>query len=82
MNDPTYQQMMIQQLMGGGQMPPGMNGQAPSTPQGAGFITGNGMAMMPGQSGGMLGTPPPSQQMMQPMATYPGAATAQTGQMY
>jgi hypothetical protein len=81
--DPSYQQLMIQQLMQGA--PAGLNGQAPSTPQGAGFVTGNGMAAMPGNTmgaspggmmmpgqPGMLGAPAPSQTMQQPMAAYPG----------
>lgn len=74
--DPSYQQAMIQALMGGA---PGMTGQNPSTAYGQSFLTGNGTAPMPtaGQPAGntayagMLGTPAPSQQLQQPFAAYP-----------
>lgn len=72
--DPTsYQQMMAQQLMGAGSLAPGMGGQNAATPYGQNFILGNQSQMNPGaaqQQAGMLATTPPSQQMMQPMATY------------
>lgn len=70
---------MIQQLMNGSSMAPGMGGQNASTPYGANFMTGN--MMMPSsmmqngqqQSGmaglGMLGQGAASM-LQQPMATY------------
>lgn len=85
--DPTYQQMMVQQLMGQGTMPAGMGGQNASTPYGIGMMTGNQMmpnAVMPqGGSGaapmgqgmyGMLNQAAPSSVLQQPMATYGGGA--------
>ena len=84
MDPQSYQQAMIQQLMGGATMAPGTTGQNASTPYGAGFMTGN-MAMpqwmnpatgqMAGAGGqqqqqpGMLGQGPASV-LAQPMATY------------
>lgn len=41
--DPNYQQAMIQALMGGQSLAPGMGGQNASTPYGQGFMTGNMM---------------------------------------
>ena len=75
--DQSYQNLMIQQLMGDGNAPQGTTGQLPTSPYGQNMITGNGMAqqqaMQQGQNG-MLGTPVPgSQQLMQPMASYPSA---------
>lgn len=80
--DPTYQQMMAQQLMSGSSMAPGMGGQNASTPYGAAFMTGNQMMpqqFMQGQqqgaqqagSGypGMLGQGAGSV-LAQPMASY------------
>lgn len=70
--DQSYQQMMIQQLMQGGSMPPGMTGQAPQSPYGQSMVTGNGMAMLPGSGGapmggqGMLGAPVPTQGQLYP----------------
>jgi hypothetical protein len=69
--NPTYQQAMVQQLMGSQYAAPGMSGQNASSPYGQNFITGNQMS-----TPGMLGTAPPGQtapsqqQMAQPMATY------------
>lgn len=56
--DPTYQQMMIQALMGQGASPQGTTGQNPTTNYGANFITGNGTAIQQG----MLGNSPPQTQ--------------------
>lgn len=42
--DPTYQQTMIQALMGQSMAAPGTTGQNASTPYGQGFMTGNMMA--------------------------------------
>lgn len=39
--DPTYQQMMVQQLMSSPMMPQGMGGQNASTPYGASFVMGD-----------------------------------------
>ena len=41
MDPQSYQQMMVQQLMGANQAAPGMTGQNASTPYGAAFVTGN-----------------------------------------
>lgn len=82
--DPTYQSLMVQQLMGAANAAPGTTGQLASTPYGQGFITGNmSVPSQPGNSGvnggmgsmttpGMLAQSPngSSQQLMQPMATY------------
>jgi hypothetical protein len=82
--DPTsnYQQMMIQQLMSGNTMAPGMGGQNASTPYGAAFMTGNTMqpqSLNPGQNFGMQAQGGQQQGMLgqginsvlqQPMATY------------
>lgn len=80
--DPQYQQMMIQQLMGGQTAAPGMSGQNASTPYGAGFMTGNMMmpqSMNPMASQGAQQQQPGYQGMLgqgaasmlqQPMATY------------
>lgn len=48
--DPSYQQAMIQALMGQQSMPAGTTGQNPTSPYGQGFITGN--MMMPSGSYG------------------------------
>lgn len=45
--DPSYQQMMIQQLMQSGSTPQGMGGQNATTPYGMGFQTGNMMTPNP-----------------------------------
>ena len=80
--DPQYQQMMVQALMGGKSMPPGMAGQNPSTPYGSSFLTGNMMTPQP--QAGMLGTAPPaaSTQLQQPFAQYPLMQGAQQMQGY
>lgn len=41
--DPSYQQAMIQALMGAGSAAPGTGGQNATTPYGQGFMTGNMM---------------------------------------
>ena len=76
-NPTTYQQMMVQQLMGAGNAAPGTTGQNASTPYGAAFTTGN--MMMPswmnpasGQSGMPQQGQPAATQLQQPMATYSG----------
>lgn len=67
MDPSSYQQMMVQALMGGqpGQPPSGQN---PSTPYGQAFITGN--PTVPG--GGMLGNS--SYQTINPMSPQGGSA--------
>lgn len=49
--DPTYQQAMIQALMGQGSLPTSMTGQNPTSPYGQSFMTGG--LMMP--AGGAMG---------------------------
>jgi len=81
--DPSYQSMMVQQLMGQGAAAPGTTGQNASSPYGQSFITGN--QMMPNASMltpwytqqqqpqsvyGMLTQNSPSQVLQQPMASY------------
>lgn len=81
MDPNSYQNLMIQQLMGAGGAPQGTTGSLPTTPYGQSMVTGNGMAVQqaqqagqqPGQMPGMLGAPAPSQTMMQPMQAYPSA---------
>lgn len=70
--DPSYQQMMIQQLMQQGQQSnPMQMGQNASTPYGQSFMTGG--QMMPQQPQGMIGAPvPPGQMLAQNQATYSG----------
>lgn len=76
--DPSYQQMMIQQLMGQGSTPQGMGGQNATTPYGMAFMTGNQSMPNPAmlgqsQGNGMLGTPAPSSVLQQPMSQYASA---------
>lgn len=83
MDPQSYQQMMIQQLMGAASQAPGMGGQNASTPYGQAFMTGNQMMpnmATPSQAGtaqaglqGMLSQAAPSTTLQQPMATYPTA---------
>lgn len=77
--DPTYQQLMAQQLMGRAYAPQGTDGQAASSPYGVSFMTGN-QFMPPSQSMqnsglpvGMLGQNAPSTVLQQPMQSYAGA---------
>jgi hypothetical protein len=82
MDPQSYQQMMIQQLMGQGAAAPGTAGQNASSPYGQAFITGNQMmptaAMLgsypqssqPQSMYGMLTQNSPSQVLQQPMASY------------
>lgn len=77
--NPTYQQLMAQQLMGGAYAPQGMDGQNPTSPYGTSFMTGN-QFMPPGGSSqnsglpvGMLGQNAPSTVLQQPMQSYAGA---------
>ena len=84
--DPTYQQTMIQALMGQGQAAPGTTGQNATTSYGQGFMTGNmmnpaGTPAYGGQnqtanqtSSGLNSTNSltngPSTQLLQPYSTY------------
>lgn len=74
MDPTTYQNLMIQQLMGQGAAAPGTAGQNATSPYGQAFITGNQMmptAAMLGQSPyGMLTQNSPSQVLQQPMSAY------------
>jgi hypothetical protein len=77
--DPTYQQAMIQALMGQQAMAPGTYGQNASTPYGAAFMTGNQSMpafMAAGQPQAGMGAS--SQQLQQPYTAYPNAAAAQS----
>lgn len=71
--DPSYQQQMIQQLMGQSQAAPGMGGQNAASPYGQNFITGNQMTM-PSNNGMLTNQAPNNQSMAQPYATYSGMA--------
>lgn len=79
--DPSYQQAMIQALMGGQSLAPGMGGQNATTPYGQGFITGNQMmptanpmanqaAQQAAGSGQTALNSSGSTQLMQPTSTF------------
>lgn len=72
--NPDYQQMMVQQLLGSGQMPQGMNGQMATTPYGQGFQTGN-MMQTPGMMGQTGPLDPGVQQMTNLQTGQPVAAS-------
>ena len=86
--DSDYHQAMIAALMNGGQQPPIMNAQNPSTGYGQGFMTGNqpmpstagGPMGMPDQTGGQGGANP--LQLQQPYAQYPMMAMNGQSQGY
>ncbi len=82
--DPTYQQTMIQALMGQNIAAPGTTGQNATTPYGQNFQTGNMMNMpsnnnmyggqnqaaVNGMSSPSTLTNGPSTQLLQPYSTY------------
>lgn len=84
--DSSYQQTMVQALLGQGQAAPGTTGQNPTTGYGQGFLTGNMMqpngqtpygAQNPTANSPTLGlnsanslTNGPSTQLLQPYSTY------------
>ena len=55
--DPSYQQAMIQALMGKSTMPTPLTGQDPTSAYGTGFMTGNTMMPFQGSSGAGYGQP-------------------------
>ena len=81
--DPSYQQAMIQALMGQGAMPSFMSGQNATSPYGQGFMTGNMMhptsnpltnMVSMGSGAGMNSASPlstsPSTMLSQPTSTF------------
>lgn len=79
--DPSYQNAMIQALMGGASLAPGMGGQNATTPYGQAFMTGNQMMPTASPMSNMAATAAAgsgntalnssgSTQLMQPTSTY------------